>query len=121
MITTVLLLSISLVLSLSVIRKLLHPLVGIDSIVKRTRLGEFWSSLWRKYGHAVLEQNQVEWIVRSKSDGKRKNRDIAWAAVDGYLNSSERGAYGIGLHIRYSASSRWVYLGNLVNSPHHDV
>ncbi|MEM3685449.1 MAG: hypothetical protein QXT39_07280 [Conexivisphaerales archaeon] len=27
----------------------------------------------------MLEQNQVEWIVRSKSDGKRKNRDIAYA------------------------------------------
>ncbi len=41
----------------------------------------------------------------------------SWVAVDGYLNSSEGSAYGIGLDARPPGSARWTYLGNLVSSP----
>ena len=41
-----------------------------------------------------------------------------WLAVDGYLNSGEGTAYGIGLDVRDPASGGgWMYLGNLVSSP----
>ncbi len=46
-------------------------------MVRRVRLGEFWSSFWRRYGHAVLEQSQVEWIIKAKNEGVLKNEDIA--------------------------------------------
>jgi putative transposase len=58
------------------IRELLHPLARIDRAVKRARLSEFWLSLMRKYRH-VLRQDQVEWIVKSKEEGRMKNSEIA--------------------------------------------
>jgi putative transposase len=63
-------------LFLYVIRKLLHPLARIDRAVRRARLSEFWLSLLRRYRH-VLRQEQVEWIIKSKEEGRMKNRDIA--------------------------------------------
>ena len=44
----------------------------------------------------------------------------SWVAVDGYLNSSESPAYGIGLDARSPGWTRWTYLGNLVSSPQLD-
>ena len=45
----------------------------------------------------------------------------SWVAVDGYLNSSEGSAYGIGLDARSPDWTRWAYLGNLVSSPALDL
>ncbi len=63
---------------LSLIKKLLHPLL------KAGRLGRFWRSLYGRYGIGRLEEGQVEWLVRSKQRGMN-NGDIARA-----LNISER-------------------------------
>ena len=41
----------------------------------------------------------------------------SWVAVDGYLNSSERSAYGIGLDALSPGGASWTYLGNLASSP----
>jgi len=49
----------------------------INKLVRKVRLGEFWSGFWRRYGHAVLEQSQVEWIIKAKQEGVLKNEDIA--------------------------------------------
>ncbi len=57
-----------------------HPLLRrIHRIIRKTRLGEFWLGVWRKYhGHAVaLEQSQIEWIIKTKIEGKRSNEEIA--------------------------------------------
>src|SRR3972149_9371848 len=60
------------------IPKSFHPLLKrISKLVGRVRLGEFWSGFWRRYGHAVLEQSQVEWIIKVKNEGVLKNEDIA--------------------------------------------
>ena len=40
-----------------------------------------------------------------------------WLAVDGYLNSSEGSAYGIGLDALSPRAGSWSYFGNLVSSP----
>jgi putative transposase len=48
--------------------------------VRKTRLGEFWASFWRNYGYAtVLDQAQIEWIIRAKEEGKLTNEAIARA------------------------------------------
>jgi len=60
----------------SLIPILFHPLRRINNLIRKTRLSEFWLSLWRKYGHGVLEQRQIEWIVKARNEGK-KNIDIA--------------------------------------------
>ena len=64
-----------------VIPNSLHPLLNrIHTIVRKTRLGEFWRSVWRNYGHAVvLGQSQVEWIIKAKSEGRMTNEEIARA------------------------------------------
>lgn len=57
-----------------------HPLLRrIHRIIRKTRLGELWLGVWKKYhGHAaVLEQSQIEWIVKAKIDGTKTNEDIA--------------------------------------------
>src|SRR4030067_439766 len=60
------------------IPKSFHPLLNrINKLVRRVRLGEFWHGFWRRYGHAVLEQSQVEWIIKAKCEGVLKNEDIA--------------------------------------------
>jgi len=63
--------------SISLIKQLFHPLKRIHKLIRKTRLSEFWLSLWKKYGHGVLDQGQVEWIIKAKSDGKLCNQDIA--------------------------------------------
>src|SRR5713226_8777416 len=64
-----------------VIPNSLHPLLNrIHTIVRKTRLGEFWRSVWRNYGHAVvLRQSQVEWIIKAKNEGRMTNEEIARA------------------------------------------
>ncbi len=48
--------------------------------MRKTRLGEFWVSVWRNYGYAVvLGQSQVEWIIKAKSEGEMTNEAIARA------------------------------------------
>jgi hypothetical protein len=48
--------------------------------VRKTRLGGFWTSVWRNYGYAVvLGQSQVEWIIKAKSEGRMTNEEIARA------------------------------------------
>lgn len=61
----------------SLIPILFHPLKRIHKLIRKVRLGEFWLSLWRKYGHGVLEQKQIEWIIKAKNEG-RKNSEIAY-------------------------------------------
>lgn len=58
-----------------------HPLLTrLHELVRKTRLGEFWVSVWRHYGYAVvLAQSQVEWIIKAKSEGKLTNEAIARA------------------------------------------
>jgi putative transposase len=45
--------------------------------VRESRLGEYWRYVWSRYGRGVLDQSQIEWILKAKTDGARKNRDIA--------------------------------------------
>jgi putative transposase len=62
---------------LYVIPKSLHRLPRrIHKIIRKSRLGGFWQGIRRKYGHAVLDQAQIEWIIKTKKEGK-KNQDIA--------------------------------------------
>jgi hypothetical protein len=66
-----------------VIRKLLHPLARIDRIVRKSILSDFWKSIWRKYGYygmAKLDDDKIAWIIKSKSQARLTNRDIADAA-----------------------------------------
>jgi hypothetical protein len=66
-----------------VIRKLLHPLAGIDRKVRKSILSDFWKSISRKYGYygmAKLDDNRIAWIIKSKSQARLTNRDIADAA-----------------------------------------
>jgi len=66
-----------------VIRKLLHPLARIDWIVRKSILSDFWKSIWRKYGYggvAKLDDDKIAWIIKSKSQARLTNRDIADAA-----------------------------------------
>jgi len=60
------------------IRELLHPLKRINKLIRKVRLSEFWLSLWRKFGYGVLEQKQIEWVIKAKSEGKR-NSNIAYS------------------------------------------
>jgi putative transposase len=48
----------------------------LHKLIRRSRLGEFWKGVWRRYGHAVLDERQIEWIVRARERGG-KNEDIA--------------------------------------------
>jgi putative transposase len=45
--------------------------------VRKGRLGEYWRYVWSKYGHGVLDHSQIEWIVKAKIEGKKKNEEIA--------------------------------------------
>ena len=45
-------------------------------LVRRSRLGEFWRSVRKRYGHHVLDQAQIEWIIKAK-ERRVKNEDIA--------------------------------------------
>jgi transposase len=58
-----------------------HPLLSrIHKIIRKTRLDEFWLGVWKKYhGHAavVLSQSKIEWIIKTKVEGKRNNEEIA--------------------------------------------
>lgn len=58
-----------------------HPLLTrLHKLVRKTRLGEFWTSFWRSYGYAVvLDQSQVEWVIKAKSEGRLTNEEIARA------------------------------------------
>jgi putative transposase len=58
------------------IRKSFPPLKRIHKLIRKSILGEFWRSIWRKYGHDVLDQAQVEWIIKAK-ERCMKNADIA--------------------------------------------
>jgi putative transposase len=55
---------------------LFRPLKRVDRLIRRVRLSEFWLSLWRRYRHGVLEQRQVEWIIKAKEKSGR-SVDIA--------------------------------------------
>lgn len=48
----------------------------LHKLIRYVRLSEFWLSLWRRYGHAVLDEKQVEWIIKARCEGKR-NLDVA--------------------------------------------
>lgn len=61
-----------------VIPESLHPLLrSVGRIVRKTRLGEFWTSVLKKYGRGMLDQKQVEWIVEAKKKGRLTNDEIA--------------------------------------------
>src|ERR1700736_5995517 len=65
---------------LYVIPKSFHPLLNrLDKLVRKSRLGGFWGSVWRRYGQhgLVLEPGQVEWVVKAKSEGRMTNEEIA--------------------------------------------
>jgi putative transposase len=48
-------------------------------VIRKSRLGEFWRGVWKKYHrHAVvLDQSQIEWIIKAKIEGDKRNEDIA--------------------------------------------
>jgi len=58
-----------------------HPLLSrLHKIVRKSRLGEFWASVWRNYGYeVVLDQSAIEWIIKAKSEGRMTNEAIARA------------------------------------------
>jgi hypothetical protein len=58
-----------------------HPLLTrLHRLVRKTKLGEFWTTFWRSYGHAlVLDQSRVEWVIKAKSEGRLTNEEIARA------------------------------------------
>ena len=61
------------------IPKSLHPLARrIHKLIRKTRLSEFWKGLWSRYGRGMLDQAQVEWIVKAKEKGE-SNQDITRA------------------------------------------
>ncbi len=49
--------------AVSHIKQFFYPLETINNLVRKTTLGEFWPSLWKKYGHRVLDQEQLKWIA----------------------------------------------------------
>lgn len=60
-----------------VIPKSFPPLLDrIRKLVRKSRLSGFWRSVWRRYGRVVLDEAQIEWIVRAEGRGI-KNGDIA--------------------------------------------
>ena len=44
--------------------------------MRKSRLGEYWRYIWSRYDNGVLDQSQIEWIVKAKVEGK-KNDDVA--------------------------------------------
>ena len=59
------------------IQKSFPPLLKrIHKLIRKSILGDFWRSVWGKYGHDVLDQAQVEWIIKAKGRCM-KNADIA--------------------------------------------
>ncbi len=57
-----------------------HPLLRrIHRVIRKTRLGEFWLGVWKRYHRraVVLDQSQIEWIIKAKIDGEKTNEDIA--------------------------------------------
>ena len=58
------------------IQKSFPPLRRIHKLIRKSILGEFWRSVWRRHGYDVLDQAQVEWIIKAK-DRCMKNADIA--------------------------------------------
>ena len=66
-----------------VIPKSLHPLLRrIHKIIRKSRLGGFWQGIWRKYGHAVLDQAQIEWIIKTKKEARARSRWYALVRSD---------------------------------------
>ena len=49
----------------------------VHNLVRTSRLGEFWRSVWSRYGRGMLDESQVEWIIKAKNEGKKTNEDIA--------------------------------------------
>ena len=45
--------------------------------MRKSILGEYWRYVWSRYGRGVLDQSQIEWIVKAKTEGRKKNEDIA--------------------------------------------
>jgi len=60
-----------------VIPKSFPPLLRrIRRLVRKSRLGEFWRSIWKRYGRGLLDQAQLEWIVKAR-EGGMTNGDIS--------------------------------------------
>jgi putative transposase len=51
---------------------------GLRRVARRAGLSDFWRGVLKRYGRAVLDQSQIEWIIKAKKEGKR-NAEIARA------------------------------------------
>ena len=66
-------------------------LARLRNLVRKSRLSGFWRSVWKRYGRAVLDEAQVEWIVKAKGRGM-KNDDVA--RIQGVSARRVRQLYG---------------------------
>ena len=58
----------------SLIWKLFH---GLKRIADKNKLSRFWLNLMKRYGHSMLSEDQIKWIVNAKLEGKLTNGEIA--------------------------------------------
>jgi len=47
----------------------------LHRLVRKATLGESWASVWSNYRDVVLEQSQVQWIIKAKNRNRNKAID----------------------------------------------
>jgi putative transposase len=47
------------------------------TIVNKVKLGDYWRSIWKKYGHGKLSGSQIGWIIKARDEDGLSTRDIA--------------------------------------------